>query len=384
MKPVLRKLAPLAALAPLVTGGASTAWADDYVVVRGFYYREASTRVIQPMVELERDSPSGVDVGAHFLLDAITSASIAAGTNVDRVFTETRSEAGLRIRKRWQRTDLTAAYRYSAESDYWSHTVGLSLGRRFWGDTGTVRVSVGRGIDSMTARGRIPDCRPGMPEPSCSLDVWFASAVYTQILSPVLLAQLSYDAAYLDGFQGNLYRSVPVPGLGYEVLPQRRMRNAVAPRIAYYIPATGTGFQLHYRFYWDFYPGESASGEEPWALFGHTVEGRIYQQLTQNLELRLLYRQHVQNSAQFWCDFAANRSCYTPGQSVYFSTDPKLGALHTEYPEVKLVWDAEILRDVPFFRWFAAGSFEVSYGYYFQNNAFGNAHVLQSGYRLPY
>ncbi len=332
-----RTLALLTALTTVLTGGLTTARADDYVSVRGFYYREASTRVIQPMVEVERDSPSGVDVGAHFLLDAITSASIAAGTNVDRVFTETRSEAGLRVRKRWQRTDLTVAYRYSAESDYWSHTVGLSLGRRFWGDTGTIRFSLGYGNDSMTARGRIPDCMPGMPAPSCSLDVLFASAVYTQVLSPVLLAQLSYDAAYLDGFQGNVYRSVPVPGLGYEVLPERRLRNALAPRIAYYIPATGTGLQLHYRFYWDFYPGESESGREPWGILAHTIEGRIYQQLTENLELRLLYRQHVQNHARFWCDFAANRSCYMPGQSVYYSTDPKLGAVHTEYPEVKLV-----------------------------------------------
>ena len=32
--------------------------ADDYVVVRGAYYREASTRVIQPMVELQRESPT--------------------------------------------------------------------------------------------------------------------------------------------------------------------------------------------------------------------------------------------------------------------------------------------------------------------------------------
>ena len=63
----------------LVVLGAGMARADDYVIVRGAYYREASTRVIQPMVELQRDSPSGIDVGAHFLVDAITSASIAAG-----------------------------------------------------------------------------------------------------------------------------------------------------------------------------------------------------------------------------------------------------------------------------------------------------------------
>jgi hypothetical protein len=71
----------------VLTAAGSTAVAGDYVIVRGAYYREASTRVIQPIVEVERESPSGIDVGAHFLVDAITSASIAAGTSVDYVFT---------------------------------------------------------------------------------------------------------------------------------------------------------------------------------------------------------------------------------------------------------------------------------------------------------
>src|SRR5262245_26894937 len=110
------------------------AWADDYVSVRGAYYREASTRVIQPMVEVVRESPSGLDVGAHFLIDAITSASAAAGTTIDNVFTEIRDEVGLRVRKRWARSDATLSYKYSSESDYWAHGIGASFGQRFWED----------------------------------------------------------------------------------------------------------------------------------------------------------------------------------------------------------------------------------------------------------
>ena len=102
MKPRLGSLAIVGAATLMFSTGAR---ADDYVSVRGAYYREASTRVIQPMVEVIRESPSGLDVGAHFLVDAITSASIAAGTSVDNVFTEVRDEVGLRVRKRWQRSD---------------------------------------------------------------------------------------------------------------------------------------------------------------------------------------------------------------------------------------------------------------------------------------
>jgi hypothetical protein len=53
-------------------------------------------------------------------------------------------------------------------------------------------------------------------------------------------------------------------------------------------------------------------------------------------------------------------------------------------PEVKLMWDAARLRGVPFFGWFAEGSFEISYARFIQNTSFGDAHLLQMGYTLPY
>jgi hypothetical protein len=118
-------------------------------------------------------------------------------------------------------------------------------------------------------------------------------------------------------------------------------------------------------------------------LIAHTIEARIYQQLTPDLELRVLFRQHIQNQARFWCDVVLNPDCYA-ATSTFYSSDPKLGSVFTEYPEIKLIWEAERWRGVPFFGWFAAGSFEIAYGHYFQNTSFGNAHVLQTGYRMPY
>jgi hypothetical protein len=233
----------------------------------------------------------------------------------------------------------------------------------------------------MSSRGRIPNCATP-PNVSCPLDSWFAGLSYTQVLSPVAIAQVSYEAAYLDGFQGNLYRSVP--NFGFEMLPERRLRNAIAPRIGYFLPGSGTGFQLNYRLYWDFYPGESKVAYDPWSLMSHTIEGRFYQQVGPYLEVRLLYREYIQNQgAAFWCDVIAQPGCYAAG-SVYYSSDPKLGRVYTGYPEVKLIIQAEPLRPYRFFRWFAAGTFEISYGYYLQSTAFGNAHVLQTGYTMPY
>jgi hypothetical protein len=389
--------------------GAGTASANDYVVVRGAYYREASTRVIQPLVEVQRESPSGLDVGAHFLVDAITSASIAAGTTVDNVFTEIRDEAGLRIRKRWQRSDLSLFYKYSAESDYWSHNVGASFGKRFWDDTAAIRLTVGRTWDAIAAKPPIQlNCQQGTGMPqnptSCPLDVWFGGLSYSQVLSPVTIMQVSYETAYLSGYQGNVYRTVPSLNNQVELLPQRRLRNAITPRIAYYFPRSGTGVQLHYRFYFDFFPerpGElnpQKTDSDPWHITAQTIEGRLYQRLSPTLEMRLLFRYHRQSHANFWCDaprpsrLPPTEFCavgtnppagYLPG-AIYYTADPKLGPVETKYPEIQLAWAADALQTVPFLRWFSAGSFEISYGHYFQNTAFGGAHLVQSGYRLAF
>jgi hypothetical protein len=68
------------ALAVIVAASVAptTAPAENLVTVRAVYFREPSTRVVQPIVEIARDLPAGWDVRANYLLDAITSASVAA------------------------------------------------------------------------------------------------------------------------------------------------------------------------------------------------------------------------------------------------------------------------------------------------------------------
>lgn len=375
--------------------------ADGDVTIRGAYYREASTRVIQPVVAIDQNLPAGFDVHTTYLLDAITSASANAGTAKDSIFTELRNEVSLGVGKTWNKTRATLGYIYSAESDYWSHTLHASGSRGFWGDTATVALSLGLSFDQATARNivRTPFCATA-PSLNCPLTVYFGGVSYTQIITPTFIAQLDLESAYLDGFQGNLYRTVPGSPLSFENPPEKRLRNAIAARLAYFFPSTETGLQLHYRYYFDVYPGTAPTtyapnlagyqpGYDPWRIQSHTIEGRIYQQLSPTLQARFLLRIYHQSQAAFWCDTLANPSCY-PTMTQFSitgtpeSTDPKLGPVNTEYPEVKLIWDAEALRDVPFFRWFASGTFEISYGYYYQSTSFGNAHVLQTGYTMPY
>ena len=386
-----------AALCLLALSGAllsrSTVRAEDRVTIRGTYYREPSTRVIQPVVDITKDLPHGFDINAHYLVDTITSASAAAGTSVDNIFTEIRSEVGLGVGKTWDRTRVTLSYKYSAESDYWSHAWWASLSQTFWGNTATVGAFAGFSLDSVGFRSRTPICPPTQlttalaADGSCPENSVFGGLGYTQVLSPVAIAQINLDTAYLDGFLANPYRQVA--SIGYEVFPDRRLRTAVSVRGAYYFPAIETGLQVQYRYYRDFYPGALPTGvsKDPWGLSASMVEGRIYHRLSRDLEVRFLYRQYFQQPPAFWCDVPANAGCgpmSVPVSSRYASTDPAIGPVRTEYPEVKLLWDATSWESIPFFRWFAAGTFEISYGRYFQNDSFGDAHVLQTGYSMPY
>jgi hypothetical protein len=354
---------------PFCAGRPPSARADDHISVRGAYYRETSTRVVQPVVEISKDLPQGFDVTAQYLLDAITSASVAAGTTADAIFTELRNEVGLVVGKNVDRTRITAAYHYSAESDYWSHTLSGSVSQRFWGDSATLALSLGRSFERGWPRTRTPSC-PTTLLRYCALDVYFGGLSYTQILSPTLVAQASYEVFYLDGFQSSFYRALP--NLGYENVPLQRTRHAITPRLAAYLPSSATGFQLHYRYYRD-----------DWSVSAHMIEGRVYQRVERDLEVRLSYRHYFQTPADFWCDWMARPDCYGQSPTIY-TADPKLQAVTTRMPEIRLVWDAARLRGAPVLGWFAAGTFEISYARLLQNTPFGNAHLLQMGYTMPY
>src|SRR5664279_814428 len=73
---------------------AGTAHADGELAVRGVYYKERSTRVMQPMLDGMFDAGARGLVNAHFLVDAITSASAGSGAANATPFTEKRYEGG--------------------------------------------------------------------------------------------------------------------------------------------------------------------------------------------------------------------------------------------------------------------------------------------------
>ena len=80
----------LVAAASLVLLTTTPAWADGTLAVRGVYYKERATRVMQPMMDAIFDAGTHGIVTGHFLVDAITSASASSGADNSKPFTERR------------------------------------------------------------------------------------------------------------------------------------------------------------------------------------------------------------------------------------------------------------------------------------------------------
>jgi hypothetical protein len=379
----------LAGLAGLATARAQTV--EDRVTVRGAYFREASTRVVQPMVQATKTLPGGFDLNGHFLVDAISSASIAQGAITDEVFSEERYEGSLALGFTHDLLHVAAFARYSREPDYFSKTGGVSASYEVWERSGTVAFNLAVTHD---------DIQPRPPLVPRDLDVWFAGLSYAQILTPTTLAQVGYELYRLSGFAGNPY--ISHPNLGREDLPEKRLRHAVSLKLAQYLPALTLGAQVHYRFYFD---QESLFRSDPWGMTAHTLEGRLYKSLGRHVDLRLSYRYHLQGQADFWCNSRADIGCYGM-MPEYHSWDVKFGGLTTHLPELKVIWDLHLLAEVPGLSWLSTGAIEVSYGYLIQSTPYGapftdknappvlgkipftrkhgGAHLLQTGYSLPF
>jgi hypothetical protein len=386
----LRLVAALV-VAAAVTFATAAAWAQatGSVTVRGNYWRDRNTRVIQPEVSIIKEAPSGTIVGAHYLLDTITSASVAAGVLRDQPFTELRNEGGFTVGQHLGPALLSGSYSYSSESDYWAHTAALRLQLDLFQRNTTLDVSLAYGNDRVALR-----MGPTIYNPLGGLQRVLGLVNLTQIFSPTLLGTLTYDidvegfGTAQNGWQSNPYRSVNVGGApAREVVPYQRIRQSVSVAAHWYIP---THIRLmpylilrpSYRFYFD-----------DWGITSHTPELRTYIPIGPT-ELRISARYYSQTQASFWNDVDGVpaypsgmglhcTTCFNASvrQGLYYTADPKLSNFSAEFLEVRLLVKLRGLGlyRVPGLVWFSSGFVELSYGHYFNggyaHRAFGDAEV---------
>jgi hypothetical protein len=341
----------------------SVAFADGTVSFRGAYYKERATRVSQPMVDADLEAGEDGRVAAHFLVDAITSASTAAGAE-GIPFTELRYEGGGSYLKSFGDFRLGGGGRLSWEPDYLSGFVNLrgeiDLAQR----NTTLGLALAQGRDRITNAG----AQGGMaPEIDGDLSSTLASASLSQILSPDLVASMTYDFVYLSGFQENVYRVVAAGGaFEPERVPDVRVRHAVAAAVRGYVSPTNSVVILGYRFYAD-----------DWGIIGHTAEVRVAQPIRDGIDVHLRYRLYQQGEADFYREIYDTAD---PMIEPFLTADEKLSGMRTQTITAKLDLRLGLLG--------IAGRMENAWGHLLvehirQTTSFGNAVAAQLAITVP-
>lgn len=368
------QLALAVAVVTAAGGALPRAHADGTLTMRGVYYKERATRVIQPMLDGAFDVGTRGVVTTHFLVDAITSASASSGADNAMPFTEKRYEAGGSYTHELQHVRLGGQARYSTESDYVSMFAGVRGEIDLAHKNATLGLGLGLGRDRVSAASaqgpNVPqlECKPGLLDTECPLTTYTLFASASQILSKNALVGVTYDLVRLDGYQSNPYRqALTMTGLAPERHPTERLRQAFAASIRYFVPRTQTTLIGAYRYYRD-----------NWKINAHTPEVRIIQQVGRVADASLRYRFHTQDHAFFYEDRYVTSDI---SMQRYLSDDVKLDAFSGHLVEAKLGVAGEAFNMSG--RW-AGARFEGILQYALQHPRFGNAIIAHVALTVPF
>lgn len=362
--------------------------AENRATMRGNYYRERSTRVMQPLAAVTVDAPDErLTLGATYLLDAISSASIASGTQAatggDNVFTELRHEIIASAGSRLGEWNLGGFFRYSTETDYLSRTGGVSLARDFlqrninvalaysFGGDRIYRIQNNTGVKAAWCGGDVDvnECRTGGYRIGRNfLQIHAVRATYSHTLHPTVLALMNVHVAHLRGPQDNPYREGFLGGIE-ETHPHVRTRVTLTPSLRWMIPGARLTFEPFYSLYFD-----------DWNQRGHTPELRVHVRPARHLRIRARYGYYKQTAAFFYradgqyVDGADRCTRAAPGNCA--TADVKAMPWDAHTPGLQLTWgfDGVAARHREA-RWLEGGFIELTYDHYFQDNRFGNARI---------
>ncbi|RLB51112.1 MAG: hypothetical protein DRJ42_17490 [Deltaproteobacteria bacterium] len=371
-------LAALVACLPVMAAAdeSSGTWTGN-VEARGNYYWETSTRVLAPEISVNVESPGGVRLNGHYLLDSITSASIASGALTDVRFNEIRHDFGFGTGHEFDlgeaQLDLSVNGRYSQEPDYSSLagtvSTSLSLADRatvlrfnftaFHDEVGKIL----RGNDTSSPDGGDLSNRGKQGD----LNGMVMSFLWSQALTPRLTLDVGYDLGLLSGYLQNPYRAVVVDSvLLSEVHPDQRTRHTVHGRLGYFFKPTDTAFHLIYRAYMD-----------NWDIAALTPEVRVYQEIGSLVLLRGRYRYYTQTRS-----FFQSNQGYS-GSDEFWTADPKMTEFESHLVGGLIVVRLEFLeRSILDFAWNA--TVEVGLEYIWRTNSFGNGVIGQVGLNVPF
>lgn len=342
-------------LPPLLVVLPAEVRADDFVCLYGSYYKERSTRVISPMVQIGKDLPWDSQAKVTYLVDQITSASIAFNPVTDEVFQEHRHEfrveAGTRF---FDRLTQSLSFRYSDEPDYKSVGAGANLRVDLLQRNIALDLGFDYLHDSIKRRpigGRTSTFRE-------NADTYRIALGATQLLSKAMIAGVSLEAQLVRGYQQNQYRA-------NENHPQVRNRYVAGVFGAYRFESTGTTVRVDVRGYID-----------SWDLKALTGELRVTQGIVPSFEVEPYVRGHLQSAVEF-------AEGMMVGDEFYQTSDPKLTAFNAQTFGLRLSWRLAFLNGT-FLDLFEDALIQPYYAFVRQTNRYGNAHEAQLGMFWPF
>jgi hypothetical protein len=223
---------------------------------------------------------------------------------------------------------LTGGYSFGRENDYRSHGMFLGARSEMFERNTTFDISYARGWDSVcnlpieenaeavdrprmpNADGCFDDDNPDREELDLSLQTF--QGAWTQNWTPILTTQLTFTTQILNGYQGNPYRAVWLGrSAAQEHHPDNRTRYALGLDSRIFLePLEGT-VSASVRGYRD-----------TWDIMSITAELGYFQQIGENLGLKVRGRYYNQTSAIFYSD---NYALMPRGQ--YFTGDRELSAM---------------------------------------------------------
>lgn len=371
-----RALAPLCLalllLSPFAAADELTGDVTGALTLRHNYYLERSTRVVAPEAGIRLDLPSATTVEAIYLVDAITSASLAAGALEDVAFTEVRHDVTARVEQRFDINGNPAAVgaliRRSHEPDYDSLSVSV-MARAEMNQRNTMagfRLSFLEDEVRQNFRGR--DNTPTTMDFQERLSGAGFAVTLSQLLSRTISASGDYEIYVLDGFTANAYRRVQVAGTPVpEKHPDSRRRHTVSGRLAMLFPAIAASLHVHVRLY-----------QDDWKIRAITPELRAYKSLGEAAHLRLRYRYYQQSAAYFYRAGGEYQI-----DDPYLSADPKMSAFHSHLLGAQMKIFGRFLEASRFPR-LKDLSFDLGFEYIFNTNAYGNGLIMQAGLHIPF
>jgi len=254
----------------------------------GVYGDDDATRVVTSVVGAEATAFEHARVGAHYLVDLVSSASVDVVSAATGRFEEARRELGVEGGYVDSRHTATLAYRRSAEHDWLSNTGVIAVSRDFFEHGLKLGLSLALTSDRV---GRANDAhfRRRLWE-----HVLGASAVVVLDRDDVL--SLGYAGGYLVGYLASPYRYAhffdPLAGASVsapEVVPDTRLRHALVVEHARHL-FRESALRSHARGYLD-----------DWGIVSGTA-GTEYVLGFGDFEPSLFVRGYVQSGARFYAD----------------------------------------------------------------------------------